>query len=226
MESKTRKTIKEAERLLSIRMYDAAHDLAHHKSVYTTAKDIAKRISENYDTHILEIACMWHDVIVKDYKETDHKEVTKDTADYLKDFMLDIGFTPAQANVAYGAVRHHEFDDTPVNTEGKILFDADKLDNLNLDRMRRFIASDKAGAVPKWKIKAYVKGGTAIVKQTRDKLHFDYSKQLFNKKVDELWDNEEVLRYAKNYDLDIEDIKKSLRRRTSVFDRVIGLVKR
>ncbi len=225
MDAKTRKTVKEAERLLAIRSYDSAHDLAHHKSVYTTAKDIARHTPEKCNPNLLEITCMWHDVISKDYEEINHKDITADTAEYLKKFMLDTGFSKAQADTAYLAVLHHEFDDTPVNTEGKILFDADKLDNLNLERMRRFIASDKAGEVSKWKLKAYIKGGVAIIKATRSKLHFNYSKKLFDKRVDELWDNKEVLQYANKYDLDVDDIKKALRRKTTIFDRLVGFVK-
>lgn len=225
MEANTRNAVKEAERLLAIRSYDSAHDLAHHKSVLLTALDIAKNISEELEPDILEIACMWHDVISKDYEVIDHKQVTHDTAEYLKQFMIKTGFAEDQANTASMAVRHHEFGDKPVNTEGKVLFDADKLDNLNLDRVRRFVASDKAGGVPRWKLKAYVKGGIAIIKLTRSKLHFGYSKQLFDKTVNDLWDDKEVAGYAEKYGVDLDDIKRALRR-TTLLDRVAAFVKR
>lgn len=225
MEAKTRQVVTEAERLIGLHVYDAAHDLAHHQSVYATARDIAQHITEPYDPAILEIACMWHDVVTKEYGVMKHAEVTQDTADYLKSFMFQTGFTADQANTAYLAVKHHEFDDTPVNTEGRLLFDADKLDTLNLERVRRFVASDRAGGVPKWKLKAYIKGGIAMIKLTRNKLHFVYSKQLFDKIVNSLWDDPEVARYAEQYDVDLEDIKHALRKRTFV-DRVVTFIKK
>lgn len=84
MEAKTKITLKEAERLLALQEYDSAHDLAHHQSVYKTASEIGKQIDEDYDTHVLHIACMWHDVVSKKYDAMNHKEVTADTAQYLK----------------------------------------------------------------------------------------------------------------------------------------------
>jgi hypothetical protein len=226
MESKTLKVVKEAERLLKLQPYDAAHDLDHHKSVYKTAKAIAAHSSESYDPYLLEIACMWHDVVSKKYNEIDHRQVTIDTADYVREYMIKYGFTHDQAKVVDLAVRHHEFDDKPVNSEGKILFDADKLDNLNLERVRRFIASDRIGEVPQWKLKAYIKGGVAIIKATRNKLHFGYSKKLFDQKVDELWDDKEVAHHAKKYDVDLDDIKRALRKNSTLFERVVALIKK
>jgi hypothetical protein len=169
---------------------------------------------------------MWHDVVSKKYEEIDHRQVTADTADCVRDYMIKQGFTGDQAEVVYLAVRHHEFDDKPVNTEGRILFDADKLDNLNLERVRRFIASDRIGEVPQWKLKAYIKGGIAIIKATRNKLHFDYSKKLFDGIVDKLWDDKEVAHYAEKYDVDLDDIKKALRKKSTLFDRAVALIRR
>lgn len=226
MNAKTRAAIKEAERLLNIRSYDSAHDISHHRSVLKTARAISKHVSEAHDTQLLEIACMWHDVVSKDYDDINHKIVTADTAQCLKDFMLNAKFTEAQAETVFLAVKHHEFDDTPVNTEGKILFDADKLDNLNLERVRRFVASDRIGDIPKWKLKAYIKGGVAIIKATRSRLHFSYSRQLFDQTVDKLWDDKEVAYYAAKYDVDLEDIKKALRGKPSLFDKIVGLIRK
>jgi len=225
MDAKTHGVVKEAERILAIRSYDAAHDIDHHRSVLATAQDIAGNITDKYDANILEIACMWHDVIVKDYEEIDHKKATQDTAEHLRKYMLNVGFAATESNDAFLAVNHHEFGDKPVNIEGRILFDADKLDNLNLERIRRFIASDRMGKVPKWKIKAYIKGGVAIIKLTRNKLHFDYSRHLFDKIVNDLWDDKEVAQYAKKYKVDLSDIKKALRH-TSIIDRIIAIVKK
>lgn len=121
---------------------------------------------------------------------------------------------------------HHELDDAPVNTEGKILFDADKLDTLNLERVRRFIASERMGDVPQWKLKAYIRGSVSIIKLTRNKLTYEYSRVLFDEIVNELWDDQEVAGYAEKYGVDLNDIKKSLRKKPSIFDRFIGLLRR
>jgi len=222
---KVQQVIKEAERLLKSHHYDAAHGLAHHNSVCVAAFDIGKHVSEPFSPDLLRIACMWHDIVMGEDDADKHKEVTRNTAEHLQKFMLECGFNGQEAEVVYLAVKHHEFDDKPVNTEGKILFDADKLDTLNLERIRRFVTSDKMGQVPAWKLKAYAKGGTAMVKLTRGKLHYAYSKQLFDKIIDELWDDPEVAQYAEKYGVDLDDIKKSLRK-TTFFDRILAFVKR
>mgnify|MGYP001209443262 CR=1 FL=1 len=225
MSRNVQQVIKEAERLLSSHHYDAAHDLAHHRSVYAKALDISQHITEPVDTDLLHIACMWHDIVI-DKKDADkHKEVTQETAEHVRKYMLKQGFSERDAESVYLAVKHHEFGDKPVNTEGKILFDADKLDTLNLERIRRFVASDRMGQIPAWKLRAYIKGGTSMVKLTRRKLHYAYSKQLFDKAVNELWDDPEVAHYAEKYGVDLDDIKRSLRR-TTLLDRLLAVIKR
>ena len=220
MDPKVQAIVAEAERLLAAHHYDAAHDLAHHKSVDTTSSDIAKHVTETVDLGLLHIVCMWHDVVVGSDDSDNHKVVTRATAEHLRQRMLKEDFSEHDASIASLAVRHHEFDDHPVNTEGRILFDADKLDNLNLERIRRFVASDRMGQIPSWKLKAYIKGGVTMVKRTRNKLHYAYSKHLFDTKVNELWDDPEVAWYAAKYNVDLDDIKRSLRK-TSLLDRLL-----
>lgn len=225
MLTKVQQIVQEAERLLSSHNYDAAHDLAHHKAVYATACDISRHVSEEFNPDVLKIACMWHDVVVNENDADKHKQVTHNTAQHLRQYMLGKGFAAQEAEAAYLAVKYHEFDDRPVNTEGKILFDADKLDTLNMERIRRFVASDRMGQVPAWKLKAYAKGVATMVKLTRSKLHFERSKKIFDKIVNDLWDDPEVAHYAEKYGVDLEDIKKALRK-TTVLDRMVAFVKR
>jgi HD superfamily phosphodiesterase len=150
MKKNTKAVIEIAENFLKKQQYDAAHDLNHHKSVWRTAQDIAKNV-ERVDfpagLDLLEISCMWHDVLTKPYPpeiRKEHKKVTAETADYVKHLMLKNGFEENEAQTVYLAVLYHEFDDRPQNREGEILFDADKLDVLSIERVRRFVQSDEA----------------------------------------------------------------------------------
>lgn len=225
MSNKTNMAVKEAERLLQQHAYDAAHDLAHHQSVYATAQRIAQHVTDTFDPELLQIACMWHDVVLDGKDADQHKNVTLATAEHVRDYMLSLGFDDQQAQTVFLAIRYHEFDDKPVNTEGKILFDADKLDTINIDRIRRIATSDRLGNVPAWKIKAYAKGATMMIKHMRQKFHYDYTRQLFDEIVDVLWDDPELEALAQKYGIDSADVKRSLRK-TTFLDRLLALIKR
>ena len=186
---KTDKIIKIAEAFLSKKSYDKAHGLEHHKRVFSIAKNIASNISENPDMNILKISCMWHDVIVEG-TEKNHVKITRATADYLKRCMVNNGFTQIESQRAYLAVRHHEMGNKPMNIEGKILFDADKLDAFTPERSRWF-AKSKKGRRSLWNLKLLLLKIGLVRYYVKKNFHFVYSKKLFDQRIKALQKNEE-----------------------------------
>ena len=61
------------------------------------------------------------------------------------------------------AIKYHGFNQQPVNNEGKVLWDADKLEGLNLDRWQRLVTAVRQRDIGNWQ--------------------FDYSRQLHDKRI-------------------------------------------
>lgn len=216
-----------AREFLKKQHYDAAHDLSHHESVWLTAQDIAQHIEFQGSLELLHIACLWHDLLIHPYPpeiHKDHKKVTRETAEYVRNLMINHGFSLEDAEVVYIAIRYHEFDDKPRNNEGKVLFDADKLDVLNIERIRRFVQSDTAGNVPSWKRQSAIIGAQIFLKQMRAKLQHEYSKQLFDQKIISFFNDPEIKAYADRYEINLEELKRSIQSRNFI-DRLLALLR-
>jgi HD superfamily phosphodiesterase len=225
MKNNVQAVLSQAKEFLGKQSYDAAHDLSHHENVWRTAQEIVENIHFDGDIDLLHIACMWHDLLTKPYPEEvrkDHKKVTGETAEYVKNFMIKNGFSESEAQTVFLAVKYHEFDDHPRNIEGQVLFDADKLDVLSTERVRRFVQSDKAGKVPMWKVKSYTVGAEIFLKQMRRKFQLDYSKKLFDQKIKSFFEDPEIQEYAKRYNFDLKKLEQSVKK-TTLLDKIVSL---
>lgn len=187
MEDKASQVVRKARLLLKKQIYDDAHDLAHHLRVWSTAKEINENENTKANKNLLKIACMWHDVLIKDYPSPpkNHKLITNETAIFLRELMLEKGFTHKESKRAYLAVKHHELNDIPLNIEGKILFDADKLDAFNPQRSAWF-ANSKQGRKSLWKIKIFALKNKLVRNYVKRKFHYGYSRLLLEKMIREL----------------------------------------
>jgi hypothetical protein len=179
--------VKKAETLLKQNKYDAAHDINHHNRVWEIARDIAVNIYSNIDIDILRIACMWHDVLLKEHEGDikNHAGITNATAIYLRRYMEELGFNKRQAKMAYLAVKHHELSDKPINIEGEILYDADKLDAFTPERSIWF-ARSRRGKTSLWSLKLILLRSSLIRYFIKRKFHFEYSRKLFDERVNNL----------------------------------------
>lgn len=117
------------ERYMLSCMGDSAHDAEHVYRVLNNALVIAREM-ENVDYDLLITACLLHDIArpeqIRDPRVC-HAAVGSVKA-YC--FLLENGFTEEFANRVRDCIRTHRFrkNDQPNSLEGKILFDADKLD--------------------------------------------------------------------------------------------------
>lgn len=111
------------------RMADSAHDPGHVYRVLYLALDIA-RTEKDVDGDILIAACLLHD-IAREAQEKDpelcHARVGGDIA---HSYLRSIGWEAGRADRVRRAIRTHRYriDEPPDSIEGKILFDADKLE--------------------------------------------------------------------------------------------------
>lgn len=112
-------------------MREMAHDREHVWRVLSAAADIARHVPEKVDLRILTAACLLHDIGRPEQDadpSVDHAEVGAEKA---YRFLTGIGWTEEDAGRVRDCIAAHRYrsgGQPPAAIEGKILFDADKLD--------------------------------------------------------------------------------------------------
>jgi HD superfamily phosphodiesterase len=81
--------LSEAERLLKTNPRDDIHDLSHHQRVLDNVQEISKSLDQPVDKNVLQVATMWHDVMIKPESLALGSEgLFQETVEYLEDFMV------------------------------------------------------------------------------------------------------------------------------------------
>ncbi len=163
--------------------FDIAHDLAHHLEVLRNALQLAHDLEDpSIDFDALRVAVMWHDVPHEDGTE----KASEATANHLKVKMQQMGFHKDFIDKVYDAVSLHSFDQEPTSIEGKILYDADKLELLNVARIIRYGKAVESGQISAEKAKKDIEWLAQAYKTLRSKLHFEASKTRYDKLMTKL----------------------------------------
>jgi HD superfamily phosphohydrolase YqeK len=196
------KLIDQAVERLSKQAFDEAHDLRHAEAVWKTAEDICTHIDKVVNKDIIKIACYWHDVVVTPKTQWAEGKNVSATADYLEKKMTKAGFEQESTQKTVAAIRWHEFDDEPVNIEGQIVWDADKLEPFNPDRWLGAIHAVQAGKMTEAKFDALIDTGLKWLKVLRHKYHFDYSRKLFDERLTALLNYPAFIDLAKKKHVD------------------------
>lgn len=125
----TEKQYQEIENYMLSCMEDSAHDKNHVYRVLYTALEIAEQ-EEAVDYDILIAACLLHDVGRKEQFENPvlcHAQVGGEKA---FEFLISLGWPQLRASLVRDCIATHRYrsENPPRSLEGKILFDADKID--------------------------------------------------------------------------------------------------
>jgi hypothetical protein len=194
--------------------FDAAHDLAHHKRVWQNAQKIAKHLSHQtpsikINLNALKLACFWHDVVIKTKDELNPagKNVSE-TADYLRKQMQSLNYDKGFIDTVYLAVRYHQYDDTPVNLEGQILWDADKLDVVHHARWFGAHQAVEKGTLDPFYAQAMVETGARWIKVLPQKFHFPISAKLFHQELSQTLADPKAKQMLKKYNIQIHQLLK------------------
>jgi len=195
----------ESANLLTKQPFDDAHDLSHHERVWENAQKIAGQIPEKLNRDALHVAVMWHDVMVGDEKLLNkrHKNIGL-ILNRLQLLMSENGFDSNFQKIVTEAIKHHEFGSKKqVNIEGKVLFDADKLDALNPTRYRKIINAIKSKKISKLQTFLYVQAAKLWLRTMRSRYHFEISKQMHDKLVAQLLQDKEAIDLGNELGVDI-----------------------
>lgn len=201
--------IQKAKDFLINNPYDEGHDLYHHLAVWKNAQHIARHIKESADIKSLHIACFWHDVVttpIENRNFKDRDKMTIKTAEYLQKLMLELGCNKDLIERTIIAVCEHDLNSRPTTIEGKILYDADKLEFLNVKRWIKILDALKTGKMVKIKLFLYKKAGKRWISKLKRMYNFDYTRKLHDKKVNEILNNSTANKIAADLGEDLRKI--------------------
>lgn len=110
-------------------MDDSAHDSGHIYRVLYNALEIA-RTEKDVDYDVLIAACLLHDIGRKEQFENPALCHAKVGSEKAYGFLVEHGFEADWAGKVRDCIRTHRYrqSDLPQSLEGRILFDADKMD--------------------------------------------------------------------------------------------------
>ena len=197
--------LKEAERLLKTNPRDEIHDLSHHQRVLENAQLIVDSLNKPVDKDVLQVATMWHDVMISPESLALGSEgLLQETINYLSQYMKEKKYDRKFQKSVIDAVTHHNFLTTfQMSLEGKILFDADKLDALNPIRYRKIIHALKNKQIPKVQVFLLTQAAKLWLKTMRSRYHFKKSKEIHDQSIARLLKDQDAVDTAKEFGVDI-----------------------
>lgn len=197
--------IQEAELLLSAQPYDFSHDQEHHRRVWATACAIMDQEQLEIDEEALQVACMWHDVVLETKDEQENRQTHIDETNSLLDTrMRELELDETFRETVLGAIRDHPYEkNVSRSVVGQVLFDADKLDALEPVRYREIMERIRNKTLSAFKKAMYVQAGKLWLRTMRRRYHFEASSVMHDARIEVLLADQEVLAVGKEIGLDI-----------------------
>jgi HD superfamily phosphodiesterase len=184
----SQKLIEFAKKYLEKQPFDIVHDLEHHEQVVANCLDIIKQEGLQPDMDVIITAAWWHDV-EKSYE-------TKNSADktivFFRKTAEIFGADDEFINQCVDTIQQHSFSQPQRTLEGKILFDADKIEYVNDGRIGKLV-DDFVANPHKYQpnhLQSTHDIWIARIKKVHDMMHFAFSKKVFQTK---LRDTENIL---------------------------------
>lgn len=201
--------ISKSKKLLDANPYDEGHTFQHHEQVWTNAKKIIKHEKLAIDKIALQIACLWHDVLVNNVKDRNfigRSSIIVDTCRYLSSLMNQLNFDQETIDKTTTAIGEHERRSIPKSLEGKVLWDADKLEWLSLKRWKKIYQSYKSGKMSKLRLFLYKKAGKIWLKTLKNRYNFESTKKIHDQKIKQLLNNKDIQLMAKEFGEDLNKV--------------------
>ncbi len=162
------KIVKEAISILGTNPYDAAHGVPHHNVVWNNVLWIIREEHLTVDREALEIAAWWHDV---------DKGTTHDPR--LIEVLRLHDVPQNRIDSIMALMNQHSFGDVQTTLEGKVLFDADKLEYVSLARWKKFFMKLQQIPAKRETLETYKNNIHERVVPVYLRLNFNATKQRF-----------------------------------------------
>lgn len=134
---KWEKIIDKAQNLLKNRPINTIHDIEHHRNVVFNCGKIIEQENLIVNSTNIIIAAWWHDV-----------ESQQGATELLQNEMRSLGFDKDAIAAVTNIIHSHTYGQRPQTVEAQVLFDADKIEYFNPERMRKALKEAKAGLLP------------------------------------------------------------------------------
>jgi HD superfamily phosphodiesterase len=161
-----------AQRYLAEHPFDALHSVAHHAKVWENCQWIVGQERLEVDLVTLEIAAWWHDV-----------ERGSEEHSLLRQGLTNLGIEPEFIEKIVGIINGHSYGQEQTSLEGKVLYDADKLEYLSLERVDTLVTAFKNGAIPQDRFDYYKKGWAKRIPNVRGKINFESTRKKFEEEL-------------------------------------------
>ncbi|MCB0749020.1 MAG: HD domain-containing protein [Ignavibacteriae bacterium] len=149
--------------------YDIYHNLEHHIQVWERCKYIIKTENLKLDNSTLKIASFWHDV----FKGRENEE------ELLNQSMKSVGLNNERILKIIKIISEHSFGKDQTIVESKILFDADKIENVSNARWEYAFDAQARKEISISQRDKYIKEWNRRIPLLIGKLHFETSNKLF-----------------------------------------------
>lgn len=175
--SDSQKLIDYAQTYLQKQPFDIVHDLEHHQLVVTNCTGIvtAERLTPNME--VLMTAAWWHDVD-KSYETANSSD---NTVVFFRKVAADLGVDDTFIDHCVHTIEEHSFSNTQTCLESQILFDADKIEYVNVNRINKLVMDIKAHPEKYQQERLQTMHAIWISRITKvhQMMHFAYSKKVF-----------------------------------------------
>lgn len=170
------KIILVAQKRLIENSVDLAHDIMHHYRVVEFSLKIRELERNDCDEKTLIIAGWFHDIVNRDGSNI--LAVKAMLAPYIKDKRID--------NII-ASISEHSYKKKQNTDVSKILYDADKLEYVNLPRLKWLLQIHEDHYISEKKFIFYVSQWFRRISKIHQSLHFNSSKKMFHKMESEAY---------------------------------------
>lgn len=213
--------VNEAKKILTSRHRDKAHDLHHHELVWKNCEHLINKEQLDVEVNLLKIAAFWHDVVV-DKVKWPSKINLEETCQHLTKLLRKLNFSDTEVKIVIESIKHHEFRDTPVNIEGMVLQDADKLEVVSFARWEHALSQYKKGLIKKESMVSYLKTFLKWSTILPSTFYFNESRNIAKSNLSELTTNPKWTQIFKKFGLENE-YKDSLKMKSSIKTILLNL---
>lgn len=159
--------INKAQEYLRRQPVDFVHDLDHHEAVANNCIKIIQAEHLNVNPTIVIIAAWWHDL-----------ESKEGATDLLQKEMVSARFDEQTIKATTAIVHSHTYGEQQATTEAKVLFDADKLEYFNPERMKKAVNDAQMGLLPIPVLAKHYRLWLERYENVLNSFNFKYSREL------------------------------------------------
>ncbi len=184
--------INKAKDYLEHQPVDSVHSVDHHERVADNCMKIIEEEHLNINSYAVVIAAWWHDVETKQGATT-----------LLQQEMEMAGFDRQTIESVSAIVRSHTFGKDQKTIESQVLFDADKMEYFNPERMRKAVKDAQEGTLSIPILAQHYHLWLDRYQSVLSSFHFSYSRETaFRNLVETLKEIEKMRIFLETYNIE------------------------